>query len=116
MRFCCSGGVDVTPVHKLKDPRFIRGKLAACLLYDHDHPKSLPHNRANVALPSMSARHFCIPGLFILFCAFILSLIVSISLPSLPALDIARTKFSGGTTEVTSIDGGVNELRVRGPG
>ncbi|VDC01147.1 unnamed protein product [Peniophora sp. CBMAI 1063] len=59
----------------------------------------------------MSARHFCIPGLFFLFCAFVLSLIVSISLPSLPALDIARTKFSGGTTQVSNVDGGVNELR-----
>lgn len=61
----------------------------------------------------MSARHFCIPGLFILFCAFVLSLIVTISLPSLPALDIVRTKFSGGTTSVSHVDGGVSELRVR---
>lgn len=61
----------------------------------------------------MSARHFCIPGLFILFCAFVLSLLVTISLPSLPVFDIVRTKFSGGTAQISDIQGGVSELRVR---
>jgi len=41
------------------------------------------------------ARLFCIPGIIFLFCAFVLSILVSISLPFLPALDIARSKFGG---------------------
>ncbi|KIK64991.1 hypothetical protein GYMLUDRAFT_39402 [Collybiopsis luxurians FD-317 M1] len=41
------------------------------------------------------ARLFCIPGIIFLFCAFILSLLTSISLPFLPALDIARSHLNG---------------------
>ncbi|KAH8999527.1 hypothetical protein EDB92DRAFT_1834643 [Lactarius akahatsu] len=36
------------------------------------------------------------PGIFFLFSAFILSLLVSISLPGIPTVDIARTHFTGG--------------------
>ncbi|KAF5391954.1 hypothetical protein D9757_003233 [Collybiopsis confluens] len=41
------------------------------------------------------ARMFCIPGIIFLFCAFILSILTSISLPFLPALDIARAHLNG---------------------
>jgi hypothetical protein len=42
------------------------------------------------------SRAFCIPGIVLLFVALALSFIVSISLPFLPALDIARTTFDTG--------------------
>lgn len=42
------------------------------------------------------ARTFCIPGIIFLFAAFVLSVLVSISLPYLTALDIARTDFANG--------------------
>ncbi|KAI0029394.1 hypothetical protein K488DRAFT_56466 [Vararia minispora EC-137] len=60
----------------------------------------------------MASRLFCIPGLFFLFIAFVLSLLVAISLPSLPALDITRTSFTNGTVDVSGTDGNVGELRV----
>lgn len=41
------------------------------------------------------ARHF-FPGIFFLFSAFILCLLVSISLPGLPTVDIARSHFTSG--------------------
>ena len=40
----------------------------------------------------MVARVYIIPG--ILLCAFILSLLVAISLPNLPTLDIVRCRFT----------------------
>ncbi|KAF8918359.1 hypothetical protein CPB85DRAFT_1214172 [Mucidula mucida] len=39
-------------------------------------------------------RAFCIPGIIFLVAAFVLSLLVSISLPYLTALDVARTDFA----------------------
>ncbi|KAH9987374.1 hypothetical protein BJV77DRAFT_796733 [Russula vinacea] len=42
----------------------------------------------------MAARASFIPGIVLLFCAFILSLLVSVSLPALPALDIVRCHFA----------------------
>ncbi|KAF5347335.1 hypothetical protein D9756_009898 [Leucocoprinus leucothites] len=42
------------------------------------------------------ARLFCIPGSVLLFAAFVLNLIVTISLPYLPALDVTRTHFDSG--------------------
>lgn len=42
------------------------------------------------------SRAFCIPGILFLLCAFVLSFLVSVSLPFLPALDIARVHFRGG--------------------
>jgi len=42
-------------------------------------------------------RSFCIPGIVFLFCAFVLSFLVSISLPYLTAMDIVRTHFEGRT-------------------
>lgn len=55
-------------------------------------------------------RAFCIPGVVLLGCALVLSFLVSVSLPYLPALDITRAHFNStvkqdGTT-------GVQELRV----
>ncbi|KAI0250547.1 hypothetical protein BJV78DRAFT_553324 [Lactifluus subvellereus] len=44
----------------------------------------------------MAARTFFIPGVIVLFCALILSILVSVSLPSLPVVDIARAHFTGG--------------------
>jgi hypothetical protein len=51
------------------------------------------------------SRAFCIPGVIFIFCALVLNFLVSISLPFLPALDIARTHFgaaknSQGLTEI----------------
>jgi len=42
------------------------------------------------------SRAFCIPGVFFIFCALVLNLLVSISLPFLPGLDIARTRIING--------------------
>uniref|UniRef100_A0A8H8CFS2 Pali-domain-containing protein n=1 Tax=Psilocybe cubensis TaxID=181762 RepID=A0A8H8CFS2_PSICU len=41
------------------------------------------------------ARAFSIPGVSLLACAFLLSLLVSISLPFLPPIDVVRTNFQG---------------------
>ncbi|KAF9040079.1 pali-domain-containing protein [Panaeolus papilionaceus] len=41
----------------------------------------------------MVSRAFCIPGVIFLVAAFLLNIITSISLPFLPAVDIARTHF-----------------------
>jgi hypothetical protein len=41
----------------------------------------------------MPARVYFVPGI-VLLCAFILSLLVAISLPSLPTLDIVRCRFT----------------------
>ncbi|KAF5349316.1 hypothetical protein D9758_011803 [Tetrapyrgos nigripes] len=46
------------------------------------------------------SRVFCIPGILFLLCAFVLSFLVSISLPFLPALDIARVHFRDGNALV----------------
>ncbi|KAJ7255425.1 hypothetical protein B0H12DRAFT_1233044 [Mycena haematopus] len=54
------------------------------------------------------SRIFCIPGIIFLTCALVLSLLVSISLPFLPALDFVRVHFNSGVT--TSGDG-LTELR-----
>jgi hypothetical protein len=55
-------------------------------------------------------RMFCIPGATILFGAFVLNLIVSISLPFLPALDFTRTHFQ----QVASGNGqnSISQIRV----
>jgi hypothetical protein len=42
----------------------------------------------------MATRVYFIPGIVLLFCAFILSLLVTISLPDLPTLDIVRCRFT----------------------
>ncbi|KAF9444249.1 hypothetical protein P691DRAFT_763573 [Macrolepiota fuliginosa MF-IS2] len=52
------------------------------------------------------ARLFCIPGVTLIFLAFVLNLIVSISLPYLPALDITRTRFNQ-----TALEDGQNTMR-----
>jgi len=56
------------------------------------------------------ARAFCIPGVFFLFAAFVLSFLTSISLPYLPALDITRAHFGNGV--IQSGQQGMIELRV----
>jgi len=55
------------------------------------------------------ARLFCIPASILLFAAFILNVIVTVSLPYLPALDIVRAHFPNGAVE----DGrSLTEIRV----
>ncbi|KAJ6542731.1 hypothetical protein B0H19DRAFT_1000450 [Mycena capillaripes] len=54
------------------------------------------------------SRIFCIPGIIFLLCALILGVLVSISLPFLPALDFVRVHFGSGVS--TSGDG-MTELR-----
>jgi len=44
------------------------------------------------------------PGIFFLFTAFILSFLVSISLPSIPTVDIARSHFTSGVAPHVSTD------------
>jgi len=62
----------------------------------------------------MVARAFFVPGTVLLFLAFILSLIVSVSLPSLPALDIARSHFDGNLAPPGSKNADtMKEIRVR---
>lgn len=59
----------------------------------------------------MRAFHFL--GVFFLFCAFILTLITSVSLPYLRTLDIARTHF--GELQVTVNQDPTDQLRVSLP-
>ncbi|KAF8890715.1 hypothetical protein BD779DRAFT_1438157 [Infundibulicybe gibba] len=56
------------------------------------------------------ARAFCIPGIIFLAAAFVLSLITSISLPFLPALDVARTRFD--SSEITFDQSPATEIRL----
>ncbi|KAH0579881.1 hypothetical protein H2248_002709 [Termitomyces sp. 'cryptogamus'] len=56
------------------------------------------------------SRIFCIPGVLFIFVALVLLSLSSISLPYLPALDVARTKF--GTEVLDSGAQGMTELRV----
>ncbi|EGN94688.1 hypothetical protein SERLA73DRAFT_114128 [Serpula lacrymans var. lacrymans S7.3] len=56
-------------------------------------------------------RSFCIPGIIFLFCAFVLSFIVSISLPYLTAMDIARVHFNGSPL-VSGNQATMTQLRV----
>ncbi|KAA1474149.1 pali-domain-containing protein [Dentipellis sp. KUC8613] len=56
-----------------------------------------------------SSRVFCIPSIVFLSIAFILSLIVSISLPSLTTLDIARVRFDNATAPQVAISSGSQE-------
>jgi len=74
-------------------------------------PLSPPSTSVNPSQAKM-ARLFCIPASILLFAAFILNVIVTISLPYLPALDITRTRFPNGAEE----DGrSLTELRVSIP-
>lgn len=59
------------------------------------------------------SRVFCIPGIFFLFCAFVLSFLASISLPFLTVFDVARVHF--GEQAVASGDSGITQLRVSPP-
>ncbi|KIM41931.1 hypothetical protein M413DRAFT_27478 [Hebeloma cylindrosporum] len=48
------------------------------------------------------SRAFCIPGLLFLLCALVLNILVSVSLPFLPALDIVRTHFGTGVRQANT--------------
>ncbi|OSD03824.1 hypothetical protein PYCCODRAFT_1434221 [Trametes coccinea BRFM310] len=56
-------------------------------------------------------RIFHIPGVIFLICAFVLLFLVSISLPYLTALDIARVKFKTGSPSVGQDSNAINEIR-----
>ncbi|CDO69953.1 hypothetical protein BN946_scf184836.g27 [Trametes cinnabarina] len=56
-------------------------------------------------------RIFHIPGVIFLLCAFVLLFLVSISLPYLTALDIARVKFKSGSPSVGQDSNAIHELR-----
>ncbi|KAF7974414.1 hypothetical protein HWV62_12272 [Athelia sp. TMB] len=56
------------------------------------------------------SRVFCIPGIIFLFCAFVLLTIVSVSLPYLTAMDIARVNFYGNGGSVSGT-GTASQLR-----
>ncbi|EDR09461.1 uncharacterized protein LACBIDRAFT_319082 [Laccaria bicolor S238N-H82] len=57
------------------------------------------------------SRVFCIPGILFLVCALVLSFLVSISLPYLPALDIVRVHFASGALQDGGSAQGIQELR-----
>ncbi|OCH84007.1 pali-domain-containing protein [Obba rivulosa] len=57
------------------------------------------------------SRAFHLPGVFFLFCAFILLLLVSISLPFLPALDVARVSFHDGNIATGANSAAMTQLR-----
>ncbi|KAI9466599.1 hypothetical protein BJY52DRAFT_1233042 [Lactarius psammicola] len=57
------------------------------------------------------ARHL-LPGIFFLFSAFILSLLVSISLPGIPTVDIARSHFTSGITHVSTNTESIEQIRL----
>lgn len=56
------------------------------------------------------ARLFCVPGVAFLLSATVLLILVSISLPFLPALDITRARFA--TNLSTQEAGSVSQIRV----
>ncbi|KAH9963323.1 hypothetical protein BC827DRAFT_1129003 [Russula dissimulans] len=61
----------------------------------------------------MPARTLFLPGIVFLFCAFFLSLLVSISLPALPTLDIVRCHFTSGAAPHASTNTeSIKEIRV----
>jgi hypothetical protein len=62
----------------------------------------------------MAPRAIFLPAAVLLFCAFILSLIGSVSLPALPTVDIARVHFTSGTSpHITTDTESINQIRVR---
>ena len=61
----------------------------------------------------MTARVFSLPSIVLLFCAFILLLLVAISLPTLPALDIVRCHLPSGLTLDFSGIPMIKEIRVK---
>jgi hypothetical protein len=61
----------------------------------------------------MAARVFSLPSIVLLFCAFILLLLVAISLPTLPALDIVRCHLPSGLTLDFSGIPMIKEIRVK---
>ncbi|KAL1754048.1 SUR7/PalI family-domain-containing protein [Schizophyllum commune] len=56
------------------------------------------------------SRAFCIPGIFFIFAALVLNFLVSISLPYLTALDVARATVNTGIS-AGNVDSGVREVR-----
>jgi len=56
------------------------------------------------------SRSFCIPGVVILLCAFVLLFLTSISLPHLTAMDITRTHFNGQGSPSSS-DAAITQIR-----
>ena len=61
----------------------------------------------------MPSRVYVVPVIVLLFCAFILSLLVAISLPNLPMLDIVRCHFTEGTApRVSTGPESIKEIRV----
>jgi hypothetical protein len=79
------------------------GKNWVTLSASHHHLLSHSYERK-------MSRVFCIPGIIFLTCALILSVLVSISLPFLPALDFVRVHFDGG---VAPSGEEMTQLRVR---
>ena len=55
------------------------------------------------------SRAFCVPAVFLLFCALVLSIITSVSLPFLPGVDIARSHVTNAAVQGTQ---GLTEIRV----
>ncbi|KAI8992788.1 hypothetical protein BD414DRAFT_482207 [Trametes punicea] len=56
-------------------------------------------------------RVFHIPGVIFLFCAFVLLFLVSISLPYLTVIDIARVKFKSGSPSVDQDTNPIQQIR-----
>ncbi len=57
---------------------------------------------------------YLLPGIFFLLSAFILSLLVSVSLPSLPTIDITRSHFTSGIApHVSTNTDSIGQIRVR---
>lgn len=61
------------------------------------------------------SRNLRIPALVLLFFAFVLLFLVSISLPYLTALDFVRIHTSGAGSAIGAANGAIEELRVRFP-
>ncbi|TFY79360.1 hypothetical protein EWM64_g4654 [Hericium alpestre] len=57
----------------------------------------------------MANRTYCVPGVVFLACAFILSLLVAVSLPALPTLDVARAQFDNSTAVQVGLNGAGQE-------
>ncbi|EMD32824.1 hypothetical protein CERSUDRAFT_118517 [Gelatoporia subvermispora B] len=57
------------------------------------------------------SRAFHLPGIFFLFCAFVLLLLVSVSLPFLPAIDVTRVHFHDGNVATETNESAMTQLR-----
>jgi hypothetical protein len=90
------GGIDVLPGIAPLSILTVRTACISLFTWYSNIYLARPLTTARATTATMS-RLFCIPGVVLLFCALVLSFLASISLPYLPALDVARVRYVNGT-------------------